>query len=139
MITKPKQIVLLGLCVECDAAPIENQDTGLCASCGRELRKSLKVKVKVVHPVKKVTEKRAKQNREYLKMREDFLIQYPVCQVKDCQKKSAHVHHRRGRQNDLLTNPEWFLAICEDHHIYYTEHSKEAIEKGISVSRLEKT
>lgn len=115
----------------------ENKDTGECASCGHARRKSEKQakRCKVVVPVKKITEKRAKQNREYLEMREQFLEQYPVCQVKDCQKKSAHVHHSKGRANDLLTNPEYFMAICEDHHNYYTEHSAEAIKEGYSILR----
>lgn len=125
------------LCVQCDCRPIENRDTGLCATCGFENRRLERQdkKVRIVKPVKKVTEKRAKQNREYLEMREQFLDQYPICQVKDCQNKATAIHHIQGRANDLLTNPENFLAICESHHTYYTEHSKEAIENNYSKLR----
>ena len=125
------------LCIQCDCRPIENRDTGLCATCGFENRRLERQanKVKIVKPVKKITEKRAKQNREYLEMREHFLEQYPVCGVAGCQNKSTEIHHRAGRANDLLTNPENFLQICSEHHIYYTEHSKEAIENQISKLR----
>lgn len=121
------------VCCGCGSPNIENKDLGLCASCNRDRRKV--PKVKVVHPVKKVTEKRAKQNREYLKMREDFLIQYPVCQIAGCNKPAVEVHHRAGRANDLLTNPENFLAICSDCHSKITEHSREAINEGYSELR----
>lgn len=124
-------------CIECDNPKVENQDTGLCASCGAERRKAQRQarKTKVIVPVKKITEKRAKQNREYLEMREQFLEQYPVCQVKDCQNKATEIHHIQGRANDLLTNPENFLAICEAHHRHFTTNSAEALKEGYSKLR----
>lgn len=124
-------------CIVCGNGKVENTSLMLCASCSLERRKSERQarKTKVIVPVKKVTEKRAKQNREYLEMREQFLEQYPVCQVKNCQAKATEVHHIQGRANDLLTNPENFLAICSEHHIFYTKHSKEAIENNYSKLR----
>lgn len=125
------------LCVQCDCRPIENKDTGLCATCGfenRRLERKLKT-TKVVVPVKKITEKRAKQNREYLEMREQFLEQYPMCQIKDCTRKSTQIHHIQGKANDLLTNPENFLAICDECHRTITEHSAEAIKEGYTKLR----
>lgn len=112
-------------------------NTDYCGSHNHAIRKAEREarKVKIVKPVKKITEKRAKQNREYLEMREQFLEQYPVCQVKDCQNKATEIHHIQGRANDLLTNPENFLAICNEHHTYYTTHSKEAIENNYSKLR----
>lgn len=122
-------------CIECDNPHVENQDTGLCASCGVAYRKAQRVKVTAVRPVKKITEKRAKQNREYLGMREQFLDQYPMCQIKDCTRKSTQIHHIQGKANDLLTNPENFLAICDECHRTITEHSAEAIKEGYSKLR----
>lgn len=109
--------------------------TDYCASHNFALRKAARVKTKVVVPVKKITEKRAKQNREYLEMVKDFLIQYPMCQVRDCVKPSAECHHIQGRSNDLLTNPENFMAVCSDCHKKITEHSAWAIENGYSKLR----
>lgn len=112
-------------------------NTDYCASHNHYLRKFERdeKKTKIVKPVKKITEKRAKQNREYLEMREQFLEQYPVCQVKDCQNKATEIHHPSGRANDLLTNPENFMAICSDHHKFITENSAWAIENGYSKLR----
>ena len=126
--------------IDIDFIPCNNACEGNTTYCGTHnhmLRKAERdaKKTKIVKPVKKVTEKRAKQNREYLEMREQFLEQYPVCQVKDCQAKATEVHHPQGRANDLLTNPENFFAICSEHHIYYTKHSKEAIENNYSKLR----
>lgn len=124
--------------MNCECGNIsENKDTGKCASCGHAERRAEKqaAKVKVVTPVKKITAKRAKQNSEYLVMREQFLEQYPVCQVKDCQNKATEIHHMQGKANDLLTNPENFMAICNDHHKHFTEHSAEAIKNGYSKLR----
>lgn len=121
-----------------EAEPCMNMCEGkteYCASHNFALRKAARVKTKVVVPVKKITEKRAKQNREYLEMREQFLEQYPMCQIKDCTRKSTQIHHIQGRANDLLTNPENFLAICSTHHTHFTTNSAEAIKEGYSKLR----
>lgn len=107
--------------------------TDYCGTHNRELRR--KPKTKVVRPVKRVTEKRAAQNREYSAMRKEFLKEYPVCQVKGCSKPATSVHHIKGRSNDLLTDPENFMAICDDCHRTITEHSAEAIRQGYSKLR----
>lgn len=123
-----------------DELPCNNLCEGNTDYCGSHnflLRKRAKqaAKVKVVTPVKKITAKRAKQNSEYLVMREQFLEQYPICQVKDCQNIATEIHHMQGKANDLLTNPENFMAICNDHHKHFTEHSAEAIKNGYSKLR----
>lgn len=109
--------------------------TEYCASHNFALRKAARVKTKVVVPVKKITEKRAKQNREYLEMREQFLEQYPVCQVKDCQNKATEIHHMKSRQNDMLLNPEYFLSVCTPCHERITRDSNWAIQNGYSYLR----
>lgn len=108
-----------------------------CATHNHAIRKAEREakKTKIVKPVKKITEKRAKQNREYLEIRVHFLEQYPMCQIGGCNNKSTEVHHMKGKANDLLTNPENFLAICSDCHRKITEHSAEAIREGYSILR----
>lgn len=110
-------------------------NTDYCASHNAAIRKAQRVKTKVVVPVKKITEKRAKQNREYLEMREQFLEQYPICQCVDCFNPSTQIHHRAGKANSLLTDPENFFAICDDCHKRITEHSAQAIKDGYSKLR----
>ena len=92
-------------------------------------------KMQVVKPVKKVTEKRAAQNREYLNLRKEYLCLYPVCEVEDCHLKAVEIHHQKGRENEKLLDTNYFMAVCHAHHAHFTEHSNEAIEKGYSIKR----
>jgi len=126
-------------CIECGSDRVENKDLMLCGTCNHARRKSERAKPLVIKPIKKVSEKRANQNAEYLKLRRGYLALYPMCEVEDCQNRSQDLHHQKGREGDLLLDTNYYMAVCRDHHIYYTEHSKEAIEKGISVSRNAKT
>ena len=115
--------------------------TNGCASCNHAARKAERQakKMQIVRPMPKVTEKRADQLQEYYAIKAEFLIANPCCAVEGCYLKSVDVHHAKGRQGDLLTNTKWFVPICRKHHDYFQEHSKEAIEKGISVSRTKTT
>lgn len=122
-------------CVECDNPKVENQDTGLCASCGAARRKQDRIKPKIVKPVKKVTEKRAKQNQEYAKLRKEYLEVYPVCEVVECHNKAKEIHHMAGREGDKLTDPDNFLAVCPSCHHKITVDSAWAIEQGYSILR----
>lgn len=117
--------------------PVENQDTGLCASCGLEARREAKraAKVKEIKPIKKVSQKRAGETREYLVKKAKYLEVFSICQAKGCSKPSSDLHHRQGRQGKKLTDETLFIALCFDHHTYYTEHSAEAIADGISLLR----
>lgn len=114
--------------------------TDQCATHNAEDRRNtrMQLKQKVVRQVTKVTLKRAKQNVEYLKLRKEFLEANPCCGIEGCYLKSVDVHHKEGRENDKLTDVTKWLPICRKHHSEITENSREAIEKGISVSRTAK-
>lgn len=86
--------------------------------------------------IKPASKKRAKQNREYSKLRKQFLIQHPKCQVSGCRQVATEVHHLAGRIGDLLTDPKNFLAVCHEHHVEIENHPDLAKEKGYSKSRL---
>lgn len=119
--------------------PREGNTLG-CASCNFAARKAEKQakKMQIVRAPNKVSEKRSGQMQEYWKLRAEYLALYPVCEVEDCNLKSVEIHHQRGREGDKLLDTNFFMAVCHGHHVYYTEHSKEAIEKGVSVSRTTK-
>lgn len=122
-------------CLDCGSDKIEANDR--CASCNHAMRKAERraAMVKIVKPIKKVAPKRAAQNAEYTKLRKEYLALYPVCEVEECNTPSSEVHHQRGKEGDRLLDTNYFLAVCHEHHVYYTEHSKEAIEKGYSLKR----
>lgn len=85
--------------------------------------------------------KRAKQNREYLKLREKYLNENPTCEINvdGCTIDATEIHHAKGRIGYLLTEIEFFKATCRKCHIWAELHPKEAKEKGVSFSRLNKT
>ena len=87
--------------------------------------------------MKRLSVKRAKQEREYAKIREQFLAEFTVCQR--CQwRYSTQVHHKKGRIGALLTDKDFFLAVCEECHEWIEKHPLEAKQKGYSLSRLSK-
>lgn len=83
------------------------------------------------------TPKRAKQEREYAKLRRQFLDANPWCQYPlECGEPATEVHHRKGRVGALLLNMLHWSALCHDHHRYVTEHPQHAYELGISERRV---
>lgn len=111
--------------------------TEYCASHGLMIRKEARqaLKVKTVKPIRKQNAKRAAEHREYIDKKTKYLEIFPICQAKGCSKPSTDLHHMQGRQGKKLTDDTLFLALCRDHHEYYTEHSAEAIADGISLLR----
>lgn len=125
----------INLCVRCETRWIENKDTGLCASCSHDDRKADRTKVKVVKPVKKVTEKRNIQNQEYARLRKEYLESYPACEVVECNNQSNQIHHMAGRENERLTDTNYFLAVCPDCHERITKDTQWAVANGYSILR----
>lgn len=82
--------------------------------------------------------KRAKQEREYLKLRNKFLQDNPVCMFPECQNEQVTLHHSRGRCGNLLTDVSTFRSLCWEHHQYCELHPDVAKEWGLSESRLKK-
>lgn len=82
------------------------------------------------------TPKRARQEREYTKLRRVFLASSPWCTYPDCGHPATEVHHRRGRVGALLTAVEHWSPLCHGHHVFVTEHPSEALAMGLSESRL---
>ena len=69
------------------------------------------------------------------RLKAQYIAIHQICEVPTCNKQAVDIHHQKGRENDLLLDTNYWMAICRDHHIYYTEHSKEAIEEGVSYKR----
>ena len=83
------------------------------------------------------TAKRARQEREYAKLRGTYLYEHPHCQakLKDCTIFATEIHHKAGRIGELLTNTEHFCPICRNCHDYVTNRmsAAEARERGLKV------
>lgn len=120
-------------CPHCGTSKVERN--GYCATYNREQRKTESTKPKVVKPVKKVTDKRAKQNQEYARLRREYLEAYPACKIPECNNKSTTIHHMAGRDGDKLTDVNNFLATCMDCHTKIHENPQWAYKNGYSILR----
>jgi len=83
--------------------------------------------------IRKLSKKRAKQNREYEKVRDEYLYHHNICER--CGGIATEIHHRKSRTGSYLTNTEFFMAVCRPCHLYVEEHSKESYEKGWKILR----
>lgn len=78
-----------------------------------------------------VSKKRAAQNREYLKLREQFLKDNPICEVYPYF-YSKDVHHKfsgKDRAAHFLDVSTW-MAVSREAHNWIHSHPKEARERG---------
>lgn len=83
--------------------------------------------------------KRAKQEREYSKVRKEFLLANPLCEARIpqlCTTDSVQVHHKAGRIGDLLTDVRYFLPVCDACHKWVELHPLESKELNLSTDRL---
>lgn len=94
------------------------------------------------YKIKRESSKRAKQNREYSKQRKRILAERPICECgrvdedgRVCDKPATEIHHQLGRIGSLLNDERYMLPINHECHSWATEHSKEAIEQGLSLRR----
>lgn len=123
-------------CPTCGTLKVERN--GYCATCNFTARKEEREASKPVKekkPIKKVTAKRAIQNKEYLRLNREYLEQYPVCEVVECHYKSNQVHHMCGREGELLTNVDFFLAVCQDCHDKIHDNPEWSRSQGYLLTR----
>ena len=84
------------------------------------------------HGLKGISEKRARQLREYTKERKLYLELNPVCHV--CEKRrTVDIHHKAGRQGKLLLAKEHWLATCRWCHDRIHALPKWAREMGYKI------
>ncbi len=93
-------------------------------------------KAKII--IKPRSEKRGKENVEYLKLRLEFLNKHPRCQASlfNCSHYSTEIHHKRGKIGKLFLDILHWLATCRSCHRWIEENPKKAKELGLSENRL---
>lgn len=109
--------------MNCSIPGCENPCEGtlwICATHNAEKRKAERDarKIKVIKPIKKVTEKKAKELIKYSKLRADFLEFKMVCEIKlqGCTISATTVHHTAGRLGDHLLDTKTWKAACLSCH-----------------------
>ena len=118
--------------------PIENRDTKLCASHSAERRKAERdsKKVKVVKQVKKVSNKRKDELKEYVKLRKSFLLHNTDCELKleGCTVKASEIHHAAGRTGKNFLDTNTWRAACSSCH--FKNHNELSAEERRSKNLL---
>ena len=78
----------------------------------------------------------AQTNREYSKLRREFLLDKSVCRanIYRCSVQATDIHHMKGRGKYHLDISTW-LPVRRSCHTYIEEHPEEAIELGFSQKR----
>jgi len=105
------------LCNVCGSNKVENSELGLCATHNKERRDKENVKLKIVKPVKKVTEKRADELTHYPKLKKDYLLHKMVCEMKfdGCTVTSTDIHHVSKSADNFLNTNTW-VGCCRNCH-----------------------
>lgn len=83
--------------------------------------------------MKKISDKRAKQMREYSKKRKLFLERHPYCAV--CGGEADQIHHKAGRQGNMLLDEKYWLQVDFPCHRKIEDNPTWAKEKGYSINR----
>ncbi len=65
--------------------------------------------------IRRVSDKRAAQNRLYATRRREYMDAHPRCE-NDCGRPPEQLHHRRGRNAGLLIDARYFCALCNVCH-----------------------
>ncbi len=93
-------------------------------------------------PMKQRSDKRVKDEKEYTRLRKEFLKEHPLCAVCLWRKnidltvrvcKSTEVHHKAGRGKFYLRVGTW-LAVCHGDHQSITNHRGWAEGLGFSLT-----
>jgi hypothetical protein len=81
--------------------------------------------------MRSVSVRRQRENREYTKLRREFLENRPRCEFPNgCSERATEVQHRRGRRGLRLLDVDWWAASCHDHNAWAEDHTGEALAIG---------
>jgi len=87
-------------------------------------------------PIAKKSKKLIDAEKIYTKERKAYLQAYPYCEVLGCNKESQDIHHRKGRIGALLSDSNYFMAVCRSCHSEIELNPIWAKENGYSLGRL---
>jgi hypothetical protein len=80
-------------------------------------------------PIRRVSTKRAKQLKEYMVLRSDYLAAHRTCELCKCA-QSKDIHHRAGRVGTRLNDTSLFMALCRECHDWVHSNPAVSYEKG---------
>jgi hypothetical protein len=145
---KPKKPILpykVGRCIECSYSGKKLiskrcfEQPNFCYQKFQKekyLEKQKGKELKPLKPIKKVADKRAKENIIYEKNKKEHFLEHPICEFPNCQSEDVTLHHSTGKIGKLLYDKTHFKSLCWPHHFWCELHPKEAKELGLSFDRL---
>jgi hypothetical protein len=96
-------------------------------------------------PLRKVSTKRAKQNREYTKRRKAFLARATYCEVnwallneigvtlqflaRECP-RATEIHHKAGRIGEAPNDESNWITVSREGHCWLHDHPSQARARG---------
>lgn len=125
--------VKLGFCSLCDNNVPVPLIGGKCQNhYWKSRRKSEEKKSK--KPIKKLSEKRAKQTAKYLRARLEYLNENPYCER--CGASATDLHHKMGRREELIYDKKYFMSACRRCHDWIHTNDAEARDQGYLLNRI---
>jgi len=70
-------------------------------------------KKKTINPI---SDKRLNELALYRPIRDKYLNENTSCEVRECDNKSTHIHHKNGREGKMLYDYNYFMAVCNECH-----------------------
>jgi len=90
--------------------------------------------IKANKPIRRVSARRAKENKTYTVVRKEYMTEHPKCEV--CLHAPAcDIHHRRGRWKSRLTEVAFFIAVCRTCHDKIHHNPEWAYATGLMLHR----
>lgn len=106
-----------------------NQLLKVCSyACDSKYQEQNPKKPEPFKPIRKRSLKRAKQEMVYTLKRKKYLEENEFCER--CLQIATEIHHKAKRHGDLLTNEDYFMAVCRTCHNYIENHYEESILMG---------
>jgi len=96
-------------------------------------------------PIRKVAKKRSQEIAEYNPKRDKYLKENPYCEGCMWMRKNGYpnhhisrsnqLHHKKGRENRVLLEIKWWMAMCQTHHDFIDDFPAESEERGWLILR----
>lgn len=92
---------------------------------------------KSTKPIPKKSKKQLALEAIYYVLAKDFKKDHPKCEANlpGCTGKTTDIHHLESRGKNL-NDVSKFKAVCRNCHRYIHDHPKEAMEKGLLLSKF---
>ena len=84
-------------------------------------------------PIKKVSDKRKVENKEYTKLRKAFLAKNTTCFIEGCNKIADTIEHSSGRGKNYLNVDTW-KSCCLEHNLKLETNEKK--KKKYQLSKI---